>query len=646
MSRRPAQALVIRLLVSAAAVLALGTSGLAAPAPSTSGSRLTEIPLESSWAESETPLTTERAWELDPREANPHRQRWLFPRKTEILGLEAWQPTQPGTGSQKKPQPYRVRASGIRSVGVLYLRGPGPWYRPFTEFSCLPEPDAWFATRQGAEVAGKEGADSWSQVLGREKLKLQLRLDRIRGSRAEEVLQRARDEFASWLREVEQEWRSSSRSKARIAEWRWYLQQGQKIGQCKLQEVRKAAAPAAAPPAWHELMEPVRPEPTRKVLARAPAKRWGGLYSIRLSVIFGDKTLNGQFLIDSGAAVSVVSPTWLESQGINPLLVERRGFPSQRVAWSGGSGIARKALAFQVSVADYILPLSEFLLMETELFGPPQYAGSCCDGILGNDFLHLYALELHPGPPASVAILDRRGFSGGKDMPWVEAATLPSGELVSSGCLLESSSGASPIVAARWDTGSEMALEPHLPWVETVRKGKAPWRLSCPGLKVAEGFPLTVPHAEKESPSSPVRTRVPGFNVGMEILGRGPTILDVPNGRIWFDRASLAKPVLENRSGLDTEFEFGDGNTRELVVRSLRKGSPADALSKAGLRPGMRITKVDGIPVAELNTWLLERRLAGSEGSRVTVEWSTKGGAKVAPLELQPQAKTRSSAQP
>ena len=109
------------------------------------------------------------------------------------------------------------------------------------------------------------------------------------------------------------------------------------------------------------MMEPVSAD-TAKVLVRAPARRWNGLFSVRLNVLIGLKRLSGQFLVDSGAGKSVISPKWLESQGVLPVLVQSPDTRLQRVNWSGGSGLATQAVVDGVDMSGFELSLRDFLL--------------------------------------------------------------------------------------------------------------------------------------------------------------------------------------------------------------------------------------------------------------------------------------------
>jgi Tfp pilus assembly PilM family ATPase len=44
-----------------------------------------------------------------------------------------------------------------------------------------------------------------------------------------------------------------------------------------------------------------------------------------------------------------------------------------------------------VDFSGYALPLNTFVSIATDLFGPPAFAGSCCDGVLGREIARVYS---------------------------------------------------------------------------------------------------------------------------------------------------------------------------------------------------------------------------------------------------------------
>jgi len=75
---------------------------------------------------------------------------------------------------------------------------------------------------------------------------------------------------------------------------------------------------------------------------------------------------------------------------------------------------------------------------------------------------------------------------------------------------------------------------------------------------------------------------------------------------------------------------------RELKVKYIVDGSPAQALASAGLKPGMQITQIEGKNPLDLDIWQVEQELSGASGkSVISVQWKTPQGLKQAPLKLE-----------
>ncbi len=613
------------LFVLSIAVLFTSPAGIAM-----AGEKKSEMTYVSSWAVSPEGLSNDRIGELDFPELNPHRTLWHFEKSLRWQELRA---TQVG-------KDWVLRVKGLRTDGSIRTRPEGPWYSSISDFSCSPEPQEGFATRAGAELAATTAARDWDRRVGQAQDLLAAQLSRVRAQSEEVALGAARKILQDWLDREEPLWRGEAFREARHAEWRQYLGEGVRLGVCAPQAgKRRKDGRTVARPAVRAQMEPPAADVSRKQWVRAPARRWGGLYSIRLSLVFGPKTLIGQFLVDSGSAVSAVSPAWLRSQGMPPEKIEQTGAAPVRVTWSGGSGLAKRAIPLRAEIADVPVITPAFLLMETDLFETPQYPSGCCDGILGMDFLRHFAVELYPTKPAAVVLLDPRGYSLGQGTPWVEARFTSSGDWYSPACSLKSRATGQSWSGVRWDTGSEMATDLHAPWLSQLPENasRSSWSIECEGAgKVAGGFSVTSPSAEDlGDDGSPFRAKLPSATIGMEILGRGKIALDAANGRIWIPRETAAERVLENRSGLDLEFELAQGAERELRVKAIRPGSPASELErKAGLKVGDLILALAGRDSEDLDSWQVEQLLSGAEGTSLNVEWQVGKGRKVAPLKL------------
>src|SRR5689334_17185943 len=78
-----------------------------------------DLTLESKYDFSSDPLTTEKVWSLDPKQLNPHLQRWVVQRQVQLLGLKAIQ-------RNPKDKVFGVEATGLISDATAYVRPAGP----------------------------------------------------------------------------------------------------------------------------------------------------------------------------------------------------------------------------------------------------------------------------------------------------------------------------------------------------------------------------------------------------------------------------------------------------------------------------------------------------------------------------------------
>ncbi len=275
-------------------------------------------------------LTTEKVRTLDPGEVNPHLQRGVVNRRVELMGLKA---------DSLENSMWGVSATGIQSVAQGYLRGAGPWYRPLSEFSCEVQPNAGFGTAEGTEIAVSTAGVLWGDFLKENKAKLEILLSRVKGPSEGIALDRAEGVFRQWLRDVERQWRILAKRQARKKEWAFYWAEAKTAGLCKDKKERPVEAIR-----WSRMMEPLKADSPETgpaspritdLLARAPARLWNGLFSVRVSVEVGGKVLNGRFLIDSGVETSLISPSWLMGQGVYQSLTIMPGLPPERVIHHG-----------------------------------------------------------------------------------------------------------------------------------------------------------------------------------------------------------------------------------------------------------------------------------------------------------------------
>lgn len=577
----------------------------AGPRPSSAA----ELTLRSTLNTVTEPLTTERFWTADPGERNPEHKLWAVERR---VGL-------PVTESRElKPGVYGVQADLLESVTWVHVRGAGPWFRPLEEFACEPAPVSGYATQEGSAHAAQLAASIWQELLKERKGRLALQLERVSGPRPELAKLNSGRVFSRWLEETEAEWKARVKSRVRAEEWRFYRSEASQAGLCQEKpKGRRKALPPLGVPLPSEKSGQV-PE-LRQLLARAPARRWDGLFSVRVTLDYGGKKLVGQFLIDSGSAESIVSPDWLKRQGVNPSWVTLTDVPPQRISWSGGVGVAQRAALTGMKLGGAQLPMSEFLLMDTLLFDQPDHQAACCDGILGMDFLWHFAVEVQPGPPAELRLWPRENFRWKPGFFQVDVTITDRGELVSS-CQAEIRGKAS-VPYVRWDTGSEIALDVHLPWLPVARKSPDHWDLVCQETVIARELKWTHPDRGEMEPGSPFHQKYPGMNVGIPILARGSFVFDLGHNRLWLEEASFSRAVPINRSGLQFEYFFDAEGDRKLRVTRVQPGSPAAALRSLGLKPGVILTRIGDKDALDLDHWDAERRISVLPGESVSLQW-------------------------
>jgi hypothetical protein len=308
--------------------------------------------------------------------------------------------------------------------------------------------------------------------------------------------------------------------------------------------------------------------------------------------------------------------------------------------------LAPTALVDSVEIGNTKIDLQEFAIFDTEFFAPPDSASSCCDGVLGTDFLRKYVVEMQPGPPAELKVWPAENFHLAPNIhaQWLEVGLTPNGDPIST-CQTQPVKASEPrFVGVRWDTGREDALDVHLPWQKEARSHSYEpwgnqWRLSCgpqPSEPIAIRIPVTFPKLDPYE-NNAITSKVPAVSVGMALLGRGSVYFDLPHGRIWVPAQSSDAPLRENRSGLKVKFEFLKGrlDRRVLKVTELRAKSPAQALFARGLRTGMQIARIDGQDASSFDLWEIEQRLAGAQGGDVVrVQFQGPRGLVMGELKL------------
>jgi hypothetical protein len=623
------------------------------------------LPIRSLQEISAQPLTTDQASVLAPELANGHRLAWLVDRDIKLENVHA-EALPEGGG-------YRLGADGVAMLtrGYLRPRNSGFFLDYQKNFSCAAQaedaagPATWsrppFRVLEGSRVALASAMGLWEELISARVARLTLLLDRVRAVSAEQALSAGVLVFERWRSEVSREWGERVFRQARSAEWAYYLEQAKALGVCPRS---KEGAGAVVRPSWSQVIEPPAkatwsegalsdPGAIRKRLARAPSRRWEGRYVIRATVEALGRRMTGQFLVDSAASISLLSPGFLQGQGVNPALIEDHDEARRILIWSGGRGAGPLVKVTELEVAGYRSPMQHFGLLETELFSPPDFVGTCCDGVLGSDFLALDAVALTPALDfknySILQIYESQAFPPPPAYSWIEVARDGQG-FVSSDCALVS--GKNRIEGVRWSTGLAAAAqaEPRFAGLISKVRSSQPagnWNLECAGKAIASGLEVTV-RSGAASPGTKESSTPAHITMGAPFLARNTVILDALHGRLWFEPGAWNEAPRRWDSGLDVFFDFareadiaaagGKGlslGDRVLLVTGMRKSARvASELAKLGVRNGTRILKIDGKPADEWDLWQVQKRLQGVGGPKVEFEWQSREGTRNASVEL------------
>ncbi|MCC7441720.1 MAG: hypothetical protein IT285_08805 [Bdellovibrionales bacterium] len=553
------------------------------------------IPMQGEVILDPAPLTTERAWRLDPGSVNSHRAGWLVEHDADLVGLAA---------VERRNGGFAVSVNGLIVAARVHLRGLGSRrYLPESRFPCGVSFDERFLTRSGAESAGRRAASLWIKRLDRGRPSLEATIRRLSAPEGLSAEREARRQLRAWVRRQERAWRAEDLPAAARFAWKEMAADAKKTGACR------PGAPGPRPlPGWAELMDPRAEKPKPLLLARAPSRRWAGAFSLRATVEIGGLRLNGQFLIDPSSRHNLLSPSFFETQGAGVAqLVGQLGEP-ETLDWQGEKRAGRTVFADVVEIGGFPTGIDAFVLTETKVFLPPEHLSACCDGVLGQDFLNRYAVEFRPGAEGNhIRIWDRDRFSPPAPGDWYWVETAARGDGWSSLCTIQ-------------------GKEAQLSWAPVSRftlagpgTGKA--SVACSGLDLAGAAPIDRANAKE-------------WKAGADFLGRGPFVLDFASGRLWFDRKGLERSFVAAPAGIGLAFHFERGE-RALRVTALSPAGPqARALAQAGLKESMRITEVNGVPAGDLDLWEIGRALRGDRGDVVTLKWSAGKAEKLFPLKL------------
>lgn len=592
-----------------------------------------QIPLQYQYEPNETPLTTEGVWKWDPEERNPHRKWWVLGRSVKFLGLEVNQ-----TENQKG---FRVSAAAMDAKTQLLIRPKGPWFQELDQFPCTEHPLSDFATVGGSIEVAQKSSELWEKTLTDRRNLLEHQLSQIATDSAESATLLAHQTFDHWLKESEELWRQKSSSQ-RAHEWVFYWKEANKFKVCGKGK-KNPSTLAQEPPAPDSWMEPPSGNVPMHPLARTPARRWDGLYVIHAEVQMLKKRIVGQFLIDPSSEFSLVSPSFLRKQVIT-IDEESKKKESdrivssviQRVRWFGGTLPARFIEVAGVQIGTLLLPMKTLGVVPTEIFKPPMNIATCCDGVLGKDFLFQYAVEFDPQFPAHLKIWPREGFQKNpQQYDWIEISEDNDGKWVSD-CSLESPRRFIPLkVDWRVSTPGWILIPPASLGTRDEVKNSALW---CSDRNLGKFWKV---QAWREAAS--VRRKFTGprrpMQAGVEFLSRGKFVFDLGHGRLWLERQGIQQEKAEASWGLKTRFELDEEEERILRVQHIVPNSPASRLQKMGLKPGDILLTLNETATDELDQWEVDRILnpvypvSGAEHlpRKIELSWRSQKGSKKNP---------------
>lgn len=629
---------------------------------SAQGGDLVRMDLKSTWADRK--LETREVRSIDPMVLNPFFSRWVLKRPVELQILDS--SIENATKSGEKSPENRLKSVLVKAQTVLYTRDL-PEQDVKRTFPCTRsgEIDFNYATLSGTRFAAEAARDEWHALLLKHSGKLEKRLAGLRQKKPEMLLTSTQAIFHEWLEGLDHEWALHSEKLIRKKEWLYYAKEAACTEVLSTREFMFQERHRKALPFPTVALKSGRP-PARRLnsdsLARLPAKLWEGLFSVRMSVDVGDKLLNGQFLIDSTAQESLMAPQFLKWQGINPVFITQFGKRRHSIEWISGAGESIPLYVFGVKLGTLSLPLHDFYLADTELYGPPDYRKTCCDGVLGLDFLRRYRVEFLEEPSKAVRVWDPGASIDDGTWHWVPVYFDSEEKKPTSDCVFHATHAKDQeakrvprtgLQGVRWSTATIPSVGVHQPWQSTVSKlsqsHRVQWELECPiepiGVEKSKSIASHLIPTIPEGGGKRYASAYPSSSVGIEILGRGTVMWDLPNGRIGFNKEAIKTPVWQNRSGLELEFDFNSVGDRILRVVEIRPDTSASLLKKGGLRVGTEIVSLDGILVEDLDQDHVDRLLMGRGWSpqvdkkTLNVEWrgkSSKQGAKKisAPLRV------------
>ncbi|MCM0605545.1 MAG: hypothetical protein KA715_05595 [Xanthomonadaceae bacterium] len=365
-----------------------------------------------------TPLLTDRVLDFDQDILNPHRTRVAFKRYIQVNGLAAI-PYPTGSG-------FSVSVVGIDSHVLIGARAPSsPLFSPIEEFPCSLQPDERFAMYEPTIARSQKKADRWHAMVKQSLPKIEFALQSIREPVEKMAIARAEIIVNSWTKRLQTEWTEWNNNDSRADEWKHY-----QLAAAKLAEPCKYKKRGFRP--WAEIMDPVPESPkVTEPLARSPARRVGqGEWTLRVNAQALYTKINGQFLLDPSSSMSVISPDWLEAQGVEHYLLEDPGKRTVHVQRRNRENLTKILLLSHFESSGQQLGLDEFALLNVDEFKTPEDFDICCDGVLGLDFLRKNVIQLDSSAPlGGVLIWPRSNYRAPTGFRWNELGIEPDGSL-------------------------------------------------------------------------------------------------------------------------------------------------------------------------------------------------------------------------
>ncbi|HEY7575786.1 MAG TPA: retropepsin-like aspartic protease [Thermoanaerobaculia bacterium] len=299
----------------------------------------------------------------------------------------------------------------------------------------------------------------------------------------------------------------------------------------------------------------------------------------------------------------------------------------------GGAGAKRLKGAF-VKDASWTLAglegFSEPVKVAAPLAHMAPFSGRDFDGILGEDFIEEYVVEIdyaasvlrlhekkgfvYQGPGAAVPIVRRHGH------PVLEAEVTPVGGTPIKGKFVVDVGAGSPLALHSPFVKQHALLRADLPTIRTMGAGGAGGGVSARTGRVAA---LTIGPYTLKSPLTLFTQDESGAfaeadlqgNIGQPLLSRFKLFLDYGRDRIIFEpTASLAEPFDRAFSGLAFEAQGKDYAT--FRVRDVLEHSPA---SEAGIRVDDVVTRVDDRAIAQTSLSELLEMLEKPVARKLTI---------------------------